>query len=68
MDKSIITFGYWGIRGRGQVTRLVLAYLGLPWQEKSYNSHEDWFANDRQSLGFNFPNLPYIIDGEVKIS
>ena len=26
---SKLTFGYWGIRGRGQVTRLVCAYTGV---------------------------------------
>lgn len=26
-----LTLGYWGIRGRGQVTRLVCAYTGVEW-------------------------------------
>jgi hypothetical protein len=26
-----IKLGYWGLRGRGQVLRLLLAYTGLSW-------------------------------------
>jgi len=28
---ELIHFGYWGIRGRGQVLRLLLAYTGAQW-------------------------------------
>jgi hypothetical protein len=31
-----ITFGYWGIRGLGQVSRLLLAYGGLDWTDHQY--------------------------------
>lgn len=27
-----------------------------------------WFENDKKNLGFAFPNLPYLIDGNVKIT
>lgn len=27
-----IKLGYWGIRGRGQVLRLLLTYTGLEWE------------------------------------
>ena len=30
MDQKL-TLGYWGIRGRGQVARLLLAYTGAVW-------------------------------------
>ncbi len=31
-----ITLAYWGFRGFGQVSRLLLAYSGLEWENKSY--------------------------------
>jgi hypothetical protein len=31
-----IVFGYWGIRGLGQVPRLLLAYSGLHWKDVKY--------------------------------
>ena len=61
--------GYWGIRGRGQVLRLLLAYSGLQWEDKVYTGPEKWFGNgDKGSLGMPFPNLPYLIQGEFKLS
>ena len=68
MVDTMITLGYWAIRGRGQVPRLLLAYTGLKWTNKAYSSREEWFANDKQNLGLSFPNLPYLLDGKVKLS
>lgn len=33
MDSNKYILGYWGIRGRGQVLRLLLAYTGLDWKD-----------------------------------
>ena len=63
-----IQFGYWGIRGKAQVIRLLLTYTGLDWEDTIYSDHAKWFGKDKQSLGFDFPNLPYLIDGDLKIS
>ena len=60
--------GYWGIRARGQYCRHPLAYTGLPWKEKTYTSPPSWFEKDKKNLGMLFPNLPYIVDGNYKIS
>lgn len=65
---SKVTLGYWGIRGRGQLPRLLLAYTGADWTDVQYTAHEKWFADDKQKLGLDFPNLPYLIDGDVKIT
>jgi hypothetical protein len=43
-----LVLGYWGIRGRAQVTRLVCAYTGIQWEEKTYTSPEEWFGKDKQ--------------------
>ncbi len=63
-----IKFAYWGTRGKGQVSRLLLAYTGLAWEDASYTDHNQWFGNDKQKLGFDFPNLPYLIDGDLKLT
>ena len=68
MDSKFV-LGYWGIRGRGQVLRHLLAYSGLEWEDKVYTGPEKWFGNgDKQTLGMDFPNLPYVIKGDFKLS
>lgn len=63
-----IKLGYWGIRGMGQTPRLLLAYSGLDWEEVRYADREQWFAKDKNGLGLTFPNLPYLIDGDFKLT
>ena len=65
---TTIKLGYWGIRGRGQVPRLLLSYTGLEWENVAYTDPAQWFGNDKLNLGFDFPNLPYLIDGDLKLS
>lgn len=68
-DKSKIRLGYWAIRGRGQVPRLLLSYSGLDWEEEVYQDASKWFgAGDKTKLGLDFPNLPYLISGDFKIT
>ena len=33
-----------------------------------YTEKEKWFDEDKKNLGLDFPNLPYIIDGDFKFS
>ena len=33
-----IKLGYWELRGRGQVLRLLLAYSGLEWEDVKYKT------------------------------
>lgn len=63
-----VAYGYWGVRARGQIGRLLLAYCGAEWDEVKYLSPDQWFGGDKQKLGLDFPNLPYLIDGELKIT
>ena len=65
-------FGYWNIRAfdRGNVSRYILAHAEVDYEDKRYdyvNNKEEW-AVDKANLGFDFPNLPYIIDGEFKLT
>jgi len=65
-----IQCGYWNIRGLGEPVRLLLEYLEVPYEWKAYTPENmaEWFENDKVNLGIEFPNLPYLIDGDFKTS
>jgi len=63
-----IVFAYWKIRGLGQYLRHLLSYSGLDFQEVQYENHDRWFKEDKLNLGFDFPNLPYLIEGDFKLT
>ncbi|KAM7538954.1 hypothetical protein Aperf_G00000052731 [Anoplocephala perfoliata] len=65
---------YWNIRGLAEPIRLLLHYLGVEYDEKVYNfgpppgnSREEWLS-EKFKLGLDFPNLPYYIDGDYKLT
>jgi len=69
-----ITIGYWDIRGLCQPIRMVLEYAGADWKEVQEScegppnySKAEWLAK-KFTLGLDFPNLPYMIDGDIKIT
>ncbi|XP_064459459.1 glutathione S-transferase Mu 1-like [Ornithodoros turicata] len=78
-DKPVL--GYWNVRGIAQPIRYMLEYIGKPYEDKVYNFKEDappselraeWLK-DKEALGrgdgaMDFPNLPYYMDGDVKIT
>jgi len=74
MSQNEIILGYWDIRGLGQVTRLLAEYAGLPYVDKRYKAgpppdyNRDIWLKEKFNLGLDFPNLPYIIDGDIKVS
>ena len=69
--------GYWAIRGLGQPIRDLLSYLGVDFENKMYEAlatdepgvydKSSWF-DVKETLGLEYPNLPYIIDGETKLT
>ena len=65
---------YWDIRGLAQPIRLLLVHTGTEFEDKMLScgpgpgfDKSCWFDN-KYSLGLDFPNLPYYIDGDVKIT
>ena len=62
-----LKLGYWKSRGRAQIARLILAYNDVDFEDVLYSDPDKWFKNDKQSLGLDFPNLPYLIDDNTKI-
>ncbi|CAN7940737.1 unnamed protein product [Ixodes hexagonus] len=66
--------GYWDIRGLAQALRNLLEYAGVEYEDKRYSfgtgpewTRDEWLA-DKPSLGLDFPNLPYYLDGDVKLT
>jgi len=67
-------FGYWKLKGLGSPIRMILHYVGEDHEDKLYafqpekeNPREQWL-NEKFALGLDFPNLPYYIDGDLKIT
>lgn len=68
--------GYWGIRGLAHGIRYQLIYMGVEYNEIMYDvtkgeTKEEKMAGwkkNKYNLGIEFPNLPYFIDGNVKIT
>ena len=66
--------GYWDCRGKGAQVLYILAYCGVDYDHKVYKrgpppefSKSAWQSH-RDELAMDFPNLPYLIDGDVKLS
>jgi len=65
---------YWDIRGLAQPIRLLLNYTDTQFEDRMLScgpapdyDKSCWYDN-KFSLGFDFPNLPYYIDGDIKIT
>jgi len=63
------TLAYWDIRGYGQPLRFLLAHLGVDYTDKIYkeDKRQEYF-DEKFNLGLDFPNLPYWIDSEAKLT
>ncbi|CAF1361353.1 unnamed protein product [Rotaria sordida] len=73
-DKDQLVLGYWAARGRAESSRLLLHYMKTPFIDKMYQmgdvpdyNRDDWL-NEKYKLGLDFPNLPYLIDGDLKLT
>ncbi|KAL7636037.1 UNVERIFIED_CONTAM: hypothetical protein RMT77_013855 [Armadillidium vulgare] len=68
------TLGYWKVRGLAQYIRFLLEYSGEDYEDKHYefgpapNYDKSQWLNEKFELGLDFPNLPYYIDGKVKLT
>ena len=73
-DSSKPTLGYWKIRGLASQIRYELVFLGVDFEEHQYEqgdgpefSRDAWFSV-KPTLGLAFPNLPYLLDGDYKLT
>jgi glutathione S-transferase len=76
---KVPTLGYYDTRGLAQPIRLLLKYAGVEFNDKRYEfgpgstlaeieSIRKYWLTDKSNLGLDFPNLPYYIDRDVKVS
>ncbi|KAL4510738.1 hypothetical protein ABPG72_004892 [Tetrahymena utriculariae] len=63
-----IVLGYLAGPGKAQPSRYLLEISGVKYEEVRYTNPADWFEKDKYALGLPFPNLPYLLDGDVKIT
>ncbi|KAM5181564.1 glutathione S-transferase Mu 4 [Mantella aurantiaca] len=70
----MMILGYWDIRGLAHAIRMLLEYTGTPFEDKQYVQGEapdfdkSQWLDEKDKLGLDFPNLPYLIDGDVKLT
>jgi len=64
-----VVLGYWGLRGLAAPIRYLLEHVGEQYEYKNWSEVPEpgWFG-EKQKLGLEFPNLPYLIDGNVKLA
>lgn len=68
------TLGYWNIRGLADPIRYLLHHVGADFEDKRYEVgpapkfDESSWLNEKYKLGLDFPNLPYYIDGNLKLT
>ena len=67
-EKKSVKLGYWGVRGLGQICRVLLFTSGVNFEDHIYSNYDDWFKKDKINLGLDFPNLPYLIEGDFKLT
>ena len=69
--------GYWDIRGFAEPIRMLLKHLNIEFEETRYGfgnesgasfPHRDEWLAEKFTLGLDFPNLPYLIDGDFKMT
>ena len=72
MAKPVL--GYWDVRGLAEPTRLLLEHCAVDYEEKRYqfgkapNYLECAWFEEKFDLGLDFPNIPYYMDGDVKLT
>ena len=69
-----LTIGYWKIRGLISPVKYILEYLSVPYDTVDYEQGEgpdfsrDCWNSVKPSMPLDFPNLPYLFDGDLKIT
>lgn len=64
-----LTLAYWGFRGYGAPSRMLLHFVDAKFDDVIYNKPPGLVWKEKKfNLGFDFPNLPYLIDGDFKLA
>ena len=72
--RAVAVLGYWKMRGLAQPIRFLLAYLDVHYEEKIFElgaaptySTMAW-TSVKDSLELDFPDSPYFIDEQVRVT
>jgi glutathione S-transferase len=68
MSTNVAILGYWDIRGLVEPARMLLEYGGIDYEDRKMNMTKQNWWEYKPSLGYDFPNLPFYQDNEVKIT
>lgn len=63
-----VVIGYYNLRGKAQVCRLLLEYLGVEYEDRLYSLAEWQKASIDPSLPFAFPALPFLKEGPFVVT
>ena len=69
-----IVLAYWKIRGLVQPARMILGFNDVDFEDRMYEIGDapdydrSCWTSVKNSFGLDFPNLPYLIDGDVKLT
>ena len=64
----IITIGYYPIRGKAQVPRLLCEYLGVPYEDQLFSLAEWDKFKKKQTHKWDFPDLPFLQEGNFTLT
>jgi len=74
MSQPEVIIGYWNIRGLIEPIKLLLEYTKTHYHFQRYTqgdppeySRDEW-TSVKYTLGLDFPNLPYFIEGDLKLT
>jgi len=68
MADSRPILAYWDIRGLAAPLRLILRYAGVGYEDRTMIMSKPEWLNMKHSLGFDFPNLPYYEEGDLRLT
>ena len=72
MVERRVTIGYWKIRGLRQHITTIAEFAGVKYDLFEYQQADNFdkscWTDVKHTLGFDFPNLPYLIDGDFKLT
>lgn len=64
-----LTLAYWGFRSWGAPSRMLLHFVDANFDDVAYDKPRELVWKEKKfNLGFDFPNLPYLIDGDFKLT
>ena len=78
MEKSDIknkyVLGYWDLRGIVAPIKYMMEFIGLDYEDRYHfygeapDFNKDSWLKVKHDLGLDFPNLPYLYDGDFKLT